>query len=53
MHFGEVHYEAENRIATITLDRPQKFNAITANMPGDLEQAVLTASRDHSVHDWQ
>jgi enoyl-CoA hydratase len=50
MDFGTVLYEAVNRVATITLNRPERFNAIDENMPDDLAAAIAHAERDHSVH---
>lgn len=41
MSDGKIHYESSNGIALITIDRPQKRNALTATMCGDLEQAWL------------
>lgn len=50
MQIGDLEYEVSDRIATITLNRPDKFNAISARMPGNLADAVERASHDHSVH---
>jgi enoyl-CoA hydratase len=50
MDFGTVLYEAVDRVATITLNRPERFNAIDENMPGDLAAAIAHAERDNSVH---
>ncbi len=50
MQIGDLEYEVNERVATITLNRPQKFNAITERMPGDLVDAVEHASDDSSVH---
>ena len=50
MNIGDIHYEASERLATITLNRPDKFNAITESMPDDLRQAVHQATQDDSVH---
>lgn len=43
-------YEADSRVARITLDRPQAGNAITAQMPGELAAAVERADLDPAVH---
>ena len=40
MQIGDLVYESSNRVTTITLNRPDKFNAITERMPGDLVEAV-------------
>lgn len=50
MQIGDITYEVSDRVATITLNRPDKFNAITARMPGNLLDAVERASNDHDVH---
>ncbi len=41
---------AEPRIAHITLNRPQRLNAISAAMPGEIRQAVAAAEADDEVH---
>ena len=50
MQIGNLLYETGARVATITLNRPEKYNAITERMPGDLVDAVGRASDDDSVH---
>ena len=50
MNIGDIHYETSDRVATITLNRPDKFNAITESIPDDLRQAVHQATQDDSVH---
>ena len=50
MNFGDICYKAGECVATITLNRPEKFNAITERMPGDLVKAVERATNDDSVH---
>lgn len=50
MKIGDVLYEAQDRVATITLNRPERFNAISATMPDDLETAVFHADNDPSIH---
>ncbi|MEZ4514630.1 MAG: crotonase/enoyl-CoA hydratase family protein [Chloroflexota bacterium] len=47
---GDVLYEAHDRVATITLNRPERFNAISATMPDDLETAVNHADNDPTIH---
>ncbi|MEM8861746.1 MAG: crotonase/enoyl-CoA hydratase family protein [Chloroflexota bacterium] len=47
---GDVLYEVDGRIATITLNRPERFNAISLSMPDDLAKAVSMAETDSSVH---
>ena len=50
MNIGDIFYEESDRVATITLNRPEKFNAITQRMPDDLAKAVARANDDDSVH---
>jgi len=45
-----VRYEVDGRIARLTLDRPEKMNAITDMMPQAIRQAVERANADDSVH---
>ena len=45
-----VSYARDGRIARITLDRPQRLNAINDEMPGELAAAVAEANRDDGVH---
>lgn len=45
-----VRYEVEGRIATITLDRPERLNAIDEHMPGEIRRAVERAEADRDVH---
>ncbi len=44
--------EVEGRIATITLNRPERLNAINDEMPGEIRQAVdaANANADDRVH---
>ncbi|MEM7193354.1 MAG: crotonase/enoyl-CoA hydratase family protein [Pseudomonadota bacterium] len=50
MHKDQIQYQVAERVATITLNRPEKLNAITDTMPGDLAAAVEAATADDSVH---
>jgi enoyl-CoA hydratase len=43
-------YEVEGRVATITLNRPDRLNAIDEHMPGEIRAAVETANADDTVH---
>lgn len=45
-----VSYETAGRVATITLDRPDRLNAIDAHMPRELREAVERANADDGVH---
>jgi enoyl-CoA hydratase len=50
MNFGTVLYESKERVATITLNRPERFNAISETMPEDIAAAFGHANNDDSVH---
>jgi enoyl-CoA hydratase len=50
MNFGTVLYESKDRVATITLNRPERFNAISETMPEDIATAFGHANDDDSVH---
>ncbi len=45
-----VKYERTGRIGRITLNRPEKLNAINDEMPREIGAAVEEASRDDAVH---
>jgi enoyl-CoA hydratase len=50
MTFETLTYEVDARTATITLNRPDHFNAIDDHMPGEIRRAVETAEADPDVH---
>ena len=50
MQFETLLYTVENRVATITLNRPERFNAINEPMPGEIAAAFNRASNDDDVH---
>ena len=43
-------YEADGRIARITLDRPERGNGITPAMPVELAESVERANLDPAIH---
>jgi enoyl-CoA hydratase len=43
-------YRRSGRVARITLDRPQRGNGITMDMPVELAQCVERANIDREVH---
>ncbi len=45
-----VQYEVRDRVATLTLNRPARMNAINAALPRDLRRAVERAEDDDGVH---
>jgi enoyl-CoA hydratase len=49
MAYETILYTVDGRIATITLNRPEKFNAIRPPMPEEIEQAVGKANADRDV----
>ena len=50
MQFSTLLYDVSDRVATITLNRPERLNAINAQMPGELRRAVEAADEDRNVH---
>ena len=49
MAYQTILYTVDDRIATITLNRPEKFNAIRPPMPDEIEKSVGKArSEDHT-----
>lgn len=45
-----VQYTVNRRVATLTLNRPERYNAINDEMPGELREAVERAEDDEEVH---
>ncbi len=50
MTFETLRYETEGRVARITLNRPDRLNAISLEMPGEIRRAVERANDDDGVH---
>ena len=50
MDFTTLTYAVDGRIARITLNRPDKLNAINDEMPRELRAAVEEANRDDRAH---
>lgn len=44
-----IRYEVADSVATITLNRPDKRNALNASLVDDLSEALRTAEEDHAV----
>ena len=50
MGYSALVYERDGRIARITLNRPERLNAINEEMPGEIAAAVAEANADDRVH---
>ena len=50
MKYSTIRYETQGRVARITLDRPDRLNAITPDMPREIHAAVDEANADDSIH---
>jgi enoyl-CoA hydratase/carnithine racemase len=49
MEFETIRYEVEDRIATITFDRPDKLNAVSPQMVRELKAAYAAVESDDAV----
>jgi enoyl-CoA hydratase/carnithine racemase len=49
MSYQHILYDVDNRIATITLNRPDRMNAWTATMEREVRQAMDAAAADNGV----
>jgi len=49
MNFAEIIYEKSDRVATVTLNRPDKLNAWTPKMGAEMRAAILDAERDRDI----
>ena len=49
MTYQHILYEVGDRIATITLNRPDRMNAWTAVMEHDVREAMMAAAKDDDV----
>src|SRR3954468_6690059 len=49
MEFREIRYEVAERVLTITLNRPDKLNAFTERMSGEMIAAIDRADADDAV----
>ncbi|MBI2748300.1 MAG: crotonase/enoyl-CoA hydratase family protein [Burkholderiales bacterium] len=50
MRYSTLKTSVDGRIARITLNRPQRLNAINEKMPGEIRRAVEAANGDDRVH---
>jgi len=49
MEFQEIRYEVDDRVLTITLNRPDRLNAFTPTMQAELIEAIDQADADDGV----
>jgi enoyl-CoA hydratase len=49
MTYETLDYATDGRLARITLNRPERLNAINRAMPGEIEAAVAAANADEAV----
>ena len=49
MGYEQILYEVKDRVATVTLNRPEKLNAWTRQMGREVRQAMDDAARDEGV----
>ncbi|HUI27735.1 MAG TPA: enoyl-CoA hydratase-related protein [Candidatus Kryptonia bacterium] len=49
MSYQQILYEVSDRIATVTLNRPEKLNAWTMRMSAEVRHACVQADRDDAV----
>ena len=45
-----ITYETEGRVARITLDRPERGNGITLEMPAEIAACTERANLDPAIH---
>ena len=50
MQFEQITYEVTGKTAIVTLNRPEKRNALSAKMLRELHDALLEADEDNPVH---
>lgn len=46
----EILYDVDDRVATITLNAPERLNAISRRMQREIIDALEEAERDHGIH---
>src|SRR5260370_961578 len=49
MNFDEIIYDKKDRVATVTMNRPEKMNAWTPKMRAEMRTAMMDAERDPEI----
>ncbi|MGH6683076.1 MAG: enoyl-CoA hydratase-related protein, partial [Pseudolabrys sp.] len=49
MSYENLLYAVDDRVATITLNRPERMNALSLNLIDEIMEAVRQADRDPDV----
>ena len=49
MNYSDIIYSKEDHVATITLNRPERMNAVTGKSSRELTQAIDKAEKDKEV----
>jgi enoyl-CoA hydratase/carnithine racemase len=50
MEYRETLYHVDDKVAVVTLNRPDKLNAWTGRMAEEIQDAMVTAADDDNVH---
>jgi enoyl-CoA hydratase len=50
MTYTTIKYDRRDRVARVTLNRPDRLNAINESMPGEIRRAIEQANADDAVH---
>jgi enoyl-CoA hydratase/carnithine racemase len=49
MAYSEIIYDKQDKVAIVTLNRPERMNAITPTLATELKEAMLDADRDPAI----
>ena len=49
MDYSDILYETDERLAFITLNRPEKLNALSNNLRGEVMDAMREAEHDDAI----
>jgi enoyl-CoA hydratase/carnithine racemase len=49
MNFAEIIYDKKDRVATVTMNRPEKMNAWTPSMGAEMRTAMMDAEHDPNI----